>query len=102
MSYSQTTFQITQDQIKIANLIFLEHEQYSKEIPLLKQQIINLEYLNNNWIKQDSLNKQNFKILNSTILKQDNQIVTLNHKLKIRTGITIGSLIILLITCLVK
>ena len=56
-SHSQDTLKITKEQLKITNIIFAEHDKFSKEIPLLKQQINNLEFVNTNWIKVDSLRK---------------------------------------------
>ena len=50
---------ITDKQLKTANLIFLEHEKLSKEVPLLNEKISNLEKINSTWQHTDSIRKSN-------------------------------------------
>lgn len=52
---------ITSKQLKTANLIFLEHEQFSKEIPLLEEKISTLEEINKTWQHTDSLRQVQYK-----------------------------------------
>ena len=47
---------ITVDQLKQTNLIFLEHGKLSKENVLLKNKVVLLDSLNNNYVRIDSLN----------------------------------------------
>lgn len=48
---------ISNSELRIANLIFVEHQKLSNENPLLKQQINSLEELNKLYIKSDSIQK---------------------------------------------
>ena len=54
-SFSQTTLTVTKKQIKTANLIFVEHEYMLHKIPLLEQQIANLDSINKTWAHTDSI-----------------------------------------------
>ena len=51
LAHSQDTSKITitSDQLRTANLIFVEHAEYTKLIPLLKQENANLQVINNTW-----------------------------------------------------
>lgn len=55
MQFSQTTSTVTKKQIKTANLIFVEHEYMLHKIPLLEQQITNLDSINKTWAHTDSI-----------------------------------------------
>ena len=63
-SFSQTIYpKMTQDslivitplQLKKTNLIFLEHSKFLQQIPLLESQIQNLEKINSDFEKSDSI-----------------------------------------------
>ena len=62
-SFSQTTstITITPEQLKTTNLIFLEHEKYTKEVPLLNKKIETLEEINKSWLHTDSIRRINEK-----------------------------------------
>ena len=84
-----STITLTQWQAKITNIIFAEHKQWSKEIPLLYNQIDNYNKLIVNYNKTDSL--KNTEI---NILKADNKkLKKAKNLFKITT---FGSLILLL------
>lgn len=90
-SFSQTTSTLTKEQIKTANLIFVEHEELSKKVPLLEQQITNLENINKSWERTDSIRNDN------------EQILTKNNKKLVKTNtILLISTLASLILCLVK
>lgn len=80
-SIGNNTVQITTQQLKTSNLIFNEHEKWSKEIPLLNNQINNLELINKSYKLQDSLREnqidlydKELKIYNSELSIKDKQI----------------------------
>ena len=55
--YSQDTLKITSEQLRITNLIFLEHKKFSEQVPLLENKIYNLEQINKSWENTDSIRK---------------------------------------------
>lgn len=93
-SFSQTTstITITPEQLKTTNLIFLEHEKYTKEVPLLNKKIETLEKINKSWLHTDSIRKINEKQYN-TIIKKDSiritQLQSSHKKYKVVTKISI-------------
>ncbi len=93
-SFSQTTstITITPEQLKTTNLIFLEHEKYTKEVPLLNKKIETLEKINKSWLHTDSIRKINEKQYN-TIIKRDSikitQLQSSHKKYKVVTKISI-------------
>lgn len=93
-SFSQTTstITITPEQLKTTNLIFLEHEKYTKEVPLLNKKIETLEKINKSWLHTDSIRKINEKQFN-TIIKKDSikitQLQSSHKKYKVVTKISI-------------
>ena len=93
-SFSQTTstITITPEQLKTTNLIFLEHEKYTKEVPLLNKKIETLEEINKSWLHTDSIRRINEKQYNSIIKKDSIKITQLqssHKKYKIVTKISI-------------
>ena len=102
-SFSQTTstITITPEQLKTTNLIFLEHEKYSKEIPLLENKIEILENINNTWIHTDSIRKVN-ELQYSSVIKNDsikiNKLQNVNKTSKTISKISI--LINIILACL--
>lgn len=86
-AFSQTISNITVKQIKIANKIFLEHKKYSELVPLLENKIDNLNLINKNWEKQDSLNKLQLTRYTDIVLDQTIKIDNLNKSIKIRNKI---------------
>ncbi len=93
-SFSQTTstITITPEQLKTTNLIFLEHEKYTKEVPLLNKKIETLEKINKSWLHTDSIRRINEKQYN-TIIKKDSikitQLQSSHKKYKVVTKISI-------------
>lgn len=93
-SFSQTTstITITPEQLKTTNLIFLEHEKYAKEVPLLNKKIETLEKINKSWLHTDSIRKINEKQYNAIIKKDSIKITQLqssHKKYKVVTKISI-------------
>ena len=93
-SFSQTTSTIiiTPEQLKTTNLIFLEHEKYTKEVPLLNKKIETLEEINKSWLHTDSIRKINEKQYNAIIKKDSIKITQLqssHKKYKVVTKISI-------------
>lgn len=92
--FSQTTstITITPEQLKTTNLIFLEHEKYTKEVPLLNKKIETLEKINKSWLHTDSIRRINEKKYN-TIIKKDSikitQLQSSRKKYKVVTKISI-------------
>ena len=93
-SFSQTTstITITPEQLKTTNLIFLEYEKYTKEVPLLNKKIETLEKINKSWLHTDSIRRINEKQYN-TIIKKDSikitQLQSSRKKYKVVTKISI-------------
>ena len=93
-SFSQTTstITITPEQLKTTNLIFLEHEKYTKEVPLLNKKIETLEKINKSWLHTDSIRRINEKQYNA-IIKRDSikitQLQSSHKKYKVVTKISI-------------
>lgn len=93
-SFSQTTstITITPEQLKTTNLIFLEHEKYTKEVPLLNKKIETLEKINKSWLHTDSIRRINEKQYNAIIKKDSIKITQLQSsrkKYKVVTKISI-------------
>lgn len=93
-SFSQTTstITITPEQLKTTNLIFLEHEKYTKEVPLLNKKIETLEEINKSWLYTDSIRRINEKQYNAIIKKDSIKITQLqssHKKYKVVTKISI-------------
>ena len=93
-SFSQTTstITITPEQLKTTNLIFLEHEKYTKEVPLLNKKIETLEEINKSWLHTDSIRRINEKQYNDIIKKDSIKITQLqssHKKYKVVTKISI-------------
>lgn len=102
-SFSQTTstITITPEQLKTTNLIFLEHEKYTKEVPLLNKKIETLEEINKSWLHTDSIRRINEKQYNAIIKKDSIKITQLqssHKKYKVVTKISI--ILNIILTCL--
>lgn len=78
---------ITSEQLRITNLIFAEHQKYSEEIPLLKQQITNLETINDSWSKTDSIRKLQLSYCSQLIEDRNKSIDKLNKSLETKKKI---------------
>ena len=102
-SFSQTTstVTITPEQLKTTNLIFLEHEKYTKEVPLLNKKIETLEEINKSWLHTDSIRRINEKQYNAIIKKDSIKITQLqssHKKYKVVTKISI--IVNIILACL--
>lgn len=100
-SFSQDTLKITSEQLRTTNLIFVEHKKFSEEIPLLNQQISNLEQINKSWEQTDSIRQSQLLYCNQVIEDKNKSIEGLNKSLKkknntIKYGGTLSVLTIVL------
>ena len=89
---------ITDKQLKTANLIFLEHEKLSKEVPLLNEKISNLEKINSTWQHTDSIKKSNELKYIKTINDNDSKIKQLKKDKKILLGTSFTSIALFLLS----
>lgn len=101
-SYSQntSTITITSDQLKTANLIFLEHKLSLEKIDILNNQIDNLNNLNEYLILKDSINNNNieyYKIQYDNLYKE---IDIYDNRLNKYKKITFGSITFSIVTVL--
>lgn len=102
-SFSQTTstITITPEQLKTTNLIFLEHEKYTKEVPLLNKKIETLEKINKSWLHTDSIRRINEKQYNAIIKKDSIKITQLQSSRKKYKVVTKISIILnIILACL--
>ena len=102
-SFSQTTstITITPEQLKTTNLIFLEHEKYTKEVPLLNKKIETLEKINKSWLHTDSIRRVNEKQYNAIIKKDSIKITQLQSSRKKYKVVTKISIILnIILACL--
>lgn len=94
---------ITSNQLRTANLIFIEHAEYTKLIPLLKQENINLQIINNTWQRTDSLKTLQMYRQNQIMTQQEESMKQLQKRLhtsKTITGTAVGVSIIAIVLCL--
>ena len=89
---------ITDKQLKTANLIFLEHEKLSKEVPLLNEKISNLEKINSTWQHTDSIRKSNELKYIKTINDNDSKIKQKKKEKKILLGTSFTSIALFLLS----
>lgn len=89
---------ITDKQLKTANLIFLEHEKLSKEVPLLNEKISNLEKIDSVWQHTDSIRKSNELKYIETINNNDSKIKQLKKDKKILLGTSFTSIALFLLS----
>lgn len=89
---------ITDKQLKTANLIFLEHEKLSKEVPLLNEKISNLEKINSTWQHTDSIRKSNELKYIKTINDNNSKIKQLKKDKNILLGTSFTSIALFLLS----
>ena len=63
-------------------MIFAEHQKLSETIPLLKNQITNLELINKSWEKTDSVHRVQLLYYGNIIEDKNRSIEGLNKSLK--------------------
>lgn len=104
-SYSQNTSEITitREQLVTANLIFTEHKKLKETVPLLQEQIANLELINKSWRNTDSIRRIQLLNYENIIKDKDRSIEGLNRSLKNKKTIIKGGIIssCVLIICLI-
>ena len=96
---------ITPIQLKTANLIFAEHEMLSKKVPQLESKITNLEMINSNWSRVDSLRSSQVTMYKNVLAVKEEDLKQLKHSLKTTKYVAGGSIlttIILALVCVLK
>ena len=92
---SQTT---SADTLKAISLIFNEHEKLSIENPLLKEQILSLEKLNQLYIKTDSLQKEEIVLFKEKVASDDIKIQRLKStQKKLIIGSSVGGIVLFIL-----
>lgn len=89
---------ITDKQLKLANLIFIEHEKFSEEIPLLQEKISNLEKIDSTWQHTDSIRQVNELKYINTINDNNSTINRLKKEKKILLGTSFTSIALFLLS----
>ena len=89
---------ITSDQLRTTNLIFAEHEKYSRLVPLLQQENANLTQINETWVRTDSLKTVQLYKQNQMISQQAQDIDRLNQNLN--RPAAVGVTIVVTVLCL--
>ena len=71
---------VNTEQLRYSNLIFVEHEELLHKVPLLEQQIDNLEKINKSWEHTDSIREHNEQVLikQNKKLSKTNKIVSIS------------------------
>ena len=102
--YSQDTSRITitSDQLRTANLIFAEHKEYSRLVPLIRQENTNLQIINKTWERTDSIKTSQINQQYKMIEKQNENIDKLKKSIKVRNTVTGVSLITALLCLLLN
>lgn len=107
-SFSQSTSKITitGEQLRTANLIFVEHRKLTETVPLLNKEINNLKLINKSWEKTDSLRRLQLTYYNDVIEDKNRSIEDLNKSLKRKQNIikygSAGSCLIIILCLLLK
>ena len=102
--YSQDTSKITitSDQLRTANLIFAEHREYSRLVPLIQQENTNLQTINKTWERTDSIKTSQINQQYKMIERQNENIDKLKKSIKVRNTVTGVSLITALLCLLLN
>ena len=102
--YSQDTSRITitSDQLRTANLIFAEHKEFSRLVPLIRQENANLQIINKTWERTDSIKTSQINQQYKMIEKQNENIDKLKKSIKVRNTVTGVSLITALLCLLLN
>ena len=102
--YSQDTSRITitSDQLRTANLIFAEHKEYSRLVPLIQQENTNLQTINKTWERTDSIKTSQISQQYKMIERQNENIDKLKKSIKVRNTVTGVSLITALLCLLLN
>lgn len=102
--YSQDTSRITitSDQLRTANLIFAEHKEFSRLVPLIQQENTNLQIINKTWERTDSIKTSQINQQYKMIERQNENIDKLKKSIKVRNTVTGVSLITALLCLLLN
>lgn len=102
--YSQDTSKITitSDQLRTANLIFAEHKEFSRLVPLIQQENTNLQTINKTWERTDSIKTSQINQQYKMIERQNENIDKLKKSIKVRNTVTGVSLITALLCLLLN
>lgn len=102
--YSQDTSKITitSDQLRTANLIFAEHKEFSRLVPLIQQENTNSQIINKTWKRTDSIKTSQINQQYKMIEKQNENIDKLKKSIKVRNTVTGISLITALLCLLLN
>ena len=102
--YSQDTSKITitSDQLRTANLIFAEHKEFSRLVPLIQQENTNLQIINKTWERTDSIKTSQINQQYKMIERQNENIDKLKKSIKVRNTVTGVSLITALLCLLLN
>ena len=77
LSISQTisdSIKISSEQLRITNLIFAEHAKLSSQVPLLKNQVSNLEKVDSIWLHTDSIRREQIVEYEQVIQQQEKKL----------------------------
>lgn len=86
-------------------MIFAEHEMLSKKVPLLESKITNLEAINSNWSRVDSLRSGQVIMYKGALAVKEKDLKQLKRSLKTTKYVAGGSIlttIILTLICVLK
>ena len=99
--YSQDTSRITitSDQLRTANLIFAEHKEFSRLVPLIQQENANLQIINKTWERTDSIKTYQINQQYKMIERQNENLDKLKKSIKVRNAVT-GVSLITVVLCL--
>ena len=102
--YSQDTSRITitSDQLRTANLIFAEHKEFSRLVPLIQQENANLQIINKTWERTDSIKTSQINQQYKMIERQNENIDKLKKSIKVRNTVAGVSLITALLCLLLN
>ena len=102
--YSQDTSRITitSNQLRTANLIFAEHKEFSRLVPLIQQENANLQIINKTWERTDSIKTSQISQQYKMIERQNENIDKLKKSIKVRNTVTGVSLITALLCLLLN
>ena len=77
LSTSQTisdSIKISSEQLRITNLIFVEHAKLSNQVLLLENQIRNFEKVDSIWLRTDSIRREQITQYEQVIQQQENKL----------------------------
>lgn len=100
--HSQDTSKIiiTSDQLRTTNLIFAEHKQYSQLVPLLQKENLNLQTINQTWVRTDSIKSAQLYQKNQIISEQLIDMDRMRKTIKVGGTVT-GVSVLITVLCLI-